>query len=296
VKLLLSASCLTLLAFVLLGAPPGNLPNLSNLEGAPADTISITSLNLDHEANFHKVRRAFEAAPRLRNADVILLQEVAHVEGGLSIANRLASWLNYSVAFSPEGPRVYDRGLAVVSKFPIEDSSVKWLTPYNLHFKTRHRFALAVKLRVPAGELRIWNAHLDSRINPEQRLGQLQPVMDDAAKLTGLRLIGGDFNTNDFYWIDHVLPIPHGGGYRSAVRRAMAKLGFETPFEDRLVTLPIARQHLDWLFVNGLEPLSSGAESIPFSDHHAIWAAFRVVRGSQVHALSQTLDKGWRGN
>jgi len=220
----------------------------------------------------------FEATQRVSHADIILLQEVSHVEGGPSIASRLADRLGYQVAFAPEGKNVYDRGLAVVTKFPIEESKVEWLTPYNLHFKTRHRFALAVKLRVPSGELRIWNAHLDTRINPELRLKQLQPVMDEAAKLTGPRLIGGDFNTNDFYWIDHVLPIPHGGGYRSTVRRAMAQLGFKTPFQDELVTLPIARQHLDWLFVNGMEPLSSSTEPIPFSDHNAIWAAFRMAR------------------
>ena len=278
-KYWLPAGWLTLIAFVLLAAPRPNLPNLPSLDGAPpADTISIASLNLAHESSFEKVVHDVEAAPRLRSADILLLQEVAHVDGGPSIASRLADRLGYSVAFAPEGPKVFDRGLAVVSKFPIEDSKVEWLTPYNLVFKTRHRFALAVKLRVPAGELRIWNAHLDTRINPEQRIGQLQPVMDEAAKLTGPRLIGGDFNTNDFYWIDHVLPIPHGGGYRSAVRRAMAQLGFKTPFQDQLVTLPIARQHLDWMFVNGLEPLNSSAEPIPFSDHHAIWAMFRVAR------------------
>ena len=271
------AGVLTLLAFLVLAAPPPNLPNLPNLEGLPsAETISIASLNLAHETSFEKIAHDVEAAPRLRQADVLLLQEVSHVEGGPSIASRLADRLGYQVAFSPEGPKVYDRGLAVISKFPIEDSKVEWLTPYNLHFKSRHRFALAVKLRVPSGELRIWNAHLDSRINPDQRLGQLKPVMDGAAKLTGPRLIGGDFNTNDFYWIDHVLPIPRGGGYRSTVRRAMAQLGFQTPFQDQLVTLPIARQHLDWMFVSGLEALSSSAEPIPFSDHHAIWAAFRV--------------------
>jgi endonuclease/exonuclease/phosphatase family metal-dependent hydrolase len=278
-KLLLSAGFVTLLVVLVLTAGSPNLPNLPNLEGAPpADTITIASLNLDHQANFEKVLHDVEAAPRLRSASILLLQEVAHVEGGPSIASQLADRLGYSVAFAPEGPKVYDRGLAVVSKFPIEDSKVEWLAPYNLHFHTRHRFALAVTLRVPAGDLRIWNAHLDTRINPEQRLGQLQPVMDEAAKLTGPRLIGGDFNTNDFYWIEHMLPIPHGGGYRSTVRRAMAQLGFQTPFQDQLVTLPIARQHLDWLFVNGLEPLSSSAEPIPFSDHHAIWAAFRVAR------------------
>ena len=277
-KLWLPVGSLVLLAVLVLTATPPNLPNLPNLEGAPlADTISIASLNLDHQSSFEKVVHDFEAAPRVSHADIILLQEVSHVEGGPSIASRLADRLGYQVAFAPEGKNVYDRGLAVVSKFPIEESKVEWLTPYNLVFKTRHRFALAVKLRVPSGDLRIWNAHLDTRINPDQRLKQLQPVMDEAARLTGPRLIGGDFNTNDFYWIEHTLPIPRGG-YRSTVRRAMAQLGFKTPFQDQLITLPIARQHLDWLFVNGMEPLSSSAESIPFSDHNAIWAAFRVAR------------------
>jgi endonuclease/exonuclease/phosphatase family metal-dependent hydrolase len=276
-----SAILLALLAFVILAAPPGNLPNLPNLpnlEPATGDTITIASLNLAHEANFDKVLHDVEAAPRLRNADILLLQEVAHVDGGPSIASRLADRLGYQVAFSPEGPKIYDRGLAVVSKFPIEDSKVRWLTPYNLHFRTRHRFALAVKLRIPAGDLRIWNAHLDTRINADQRVGQLQPVMEEAAQLTGPRLIGGDFNTNDFYWIKHMLPIPRGGSSRSKVRSAMARFGFQTPFADGLTTLPILRQHLDWMFVNGLEPLSSSAEPIPFSDHHAIWATFRLAR------------------
>jgi len=282
-KLWLPAGSLALLAVLVLTAGSPNLPNLPNLDPtAAADTISIVSLNLDHETSFEKVAHDVEAAPRVSHADIILLQEVSNVEGGTSIANRLADRMGYQVAFAAEGPKVFDRGLAVISKFPIEESKVEWLTPYNLVFKTRHRFALAVKLRVPSGDLRIWNAHLDTRINPQQRLGQLRPVMDEAAKLTGPRLIGGDFNTNDFYWIDHVLPIPHGGGYRSTVRRAMAQLGFKTPFQDQLVTLPIARQHLDWLFVNGMEPLSSSTEPIAFSDHHAIWAAFRVDRSQTV--------------
>jgi endonuclease/exonuclease/phosphatase family metal-dependent hydrolase len=289
-KLWFPAGSLAMLAVLVLTATPPNLPNLPNLDGAPpADTISIASINLDHQSSFEKVVHDFEAAPRVSHADIILLQEVSHVEGGPSIASRLADRLGYQVAFAAEGPKVFDRGLAVVSKFPIEDSKVEWLTPFNLHFKTRHRFALAVKLRLPSGELRIWDAHLDTRINPELRLQQLQPVMDEAAKLTGPRLIGGDFNTNDFYWIDHVLPIPHGGGYRSTVRRAMAKFGFQTPFADQLVTLPIARQHLDWLFVNGMQPLSSSVEPIPFSDHHAIWAAFRVARSETPTAPTGTV-------
>jgi hypothetical protein len=122
VKYWLSAGVLTFAGvLVLAGRPaPGNLPNLPNLEpAATAGTVSIASLNLDHETNFDKVRRDIDAAPRLRTADIILLQEVAHQDGGPSIASRLADSLGYSVAFSPEGPKVFDRGLAVLSKFPI---------------------------------------------------------------------------------------------------------------------------------------------------------------------------------
>ena len=62
-KSLLSAGTLTLLAFVILAAPPGNLPNLPSPEGLPpGDTITIASLNLDHESNFEKVLRDVEAA------------------------------------------------------------------------------------------------------------------------------------------------------------------------------------------------------------------------------------------
>ena len=275
-KYWLTVGSATLLGFLALVGRPANLPNLNS--PAPADVISIASLNLAHEQKFEKVMHDVEAAPRLRSADILLLQEVANEDGSASIASKLADRMGYAVAFSAEGETIHDRGLAVVSKFPIEESKVEWLRPFNLVFKTRRRFALAVKIRAPSGDLRIWNTHLDTRINPDQRLDQLQPLMDAAAKATGPRLIGGDFNTNDFYWIDHVLPIPHGGGYRSTVRRSMAQYGFQTPFADQLTTLPILRQHLDWLFVNGLDPLNSSAEPIAFSDHHAVWATFRVRR------------------
>lgn len=275
-KYWLTAGSVILLSVLVLIGRPANLPNLNS--PAPGDVISIASLNLAHEQKFEKVLHDVEAAPRLRNADILLLQEVANQDGGTSIANRLADRMGYSVAFSPEGEKVHDRGLAVVSRFPIEESKVEWLKPYNLVFKTRRRFALAVRIRAPSGDLRIWNTHLDTRINPEQRLEQLKPLMEEASHATGPRLIGGDFNTNDFYWINHVLPIPRGGGYRSTVRRSMAQYGFQTPFADQLTTLPILRQHLDWLFVNGLDPLNSSAEPIPFSDHNAVWATFRIRR------------------
>jgi len=80
-RLWFPAGSLALLAVLVLTATPPNLPNLPNLDGAPpADTISIASINLDHQASFEKVVHDFEAAPRVSHADIILLQEVSHVE------------------------------------------------------------------------------------------------------------------------------------------------------------------------------------------------------------------------
>ena len=101
-KLWFPAGSLALLAVLVLTAGSPNLPNLPNLDpAAAADTISIASLNLDHQSSFEKVVRDFEAAPRVSHADIILLQEVSHVEGGPSIAKRLADRMGYQVAFAP---------------------------------------------------------------------------------------------------------------------------------------------------------------------------------------------------
>lgn len=119
--------------------------------------------------------------------------------------------------------------------------------------------------------MRVWNVHLDTRINPQERLAQLQPVIDEVARHAGPRLIGGDFNTNDFYWFGNVLPLPWGPPHGPALRGAVRRHGFETPLPDGLNTFPPLRRHLDWIFLSELESLEASVEPVPFSDHNAIW-------------------------
>jgi hypothetical protein len=70
------------------------------------------------------VRRDIDAAPRLRTADISLLQEVAHEP---EPQHRQPPGRQHGLfgGVFPEGPKVFDRGLAVLSKFPIEDSKVE---------------------------------------------------------------------------------------------------------------------------------------------------------------------------
>jgi endonuclease/exonuclease/phosphatase family metal-dependent hydrolase len=276
-KSLFALLALIVIAFALVASPQQVTVHPDDGPALPG-TISVVSLNMAKEHDVSKVFRDIEAAPRLRKADVFLLQEVANGEGKPSIADEMARKWGYNVAFTPSAPTVYDQGLAVISRFPISDLRVQKLKSYNLRFHTRHRLAMGVRLSTPSGDVRIWNAHLDTRVTARERLDQIDPVIEDAAKFNGPRLIGGDFNTNDFSWIGHVLPVPHRRSYALAVRREMEAHHFQTPFQDDLITFPLTRQHLDWMFVNKLEPLNSGVENVPFSDHHAIWARMRVDR------------------
>lgn len=123
----------------------------------------------------------------------------------------------------------------------------------------------------PWRDLRIWNVHLDTRINNQDRLDQLKPVIDDAARHIGPRLIGGDFNTNNLYWLGNVLPLPFGPAHSTALRSAMKQQWFETPLPSGLDTFPPFRRHLDWIFLGELKSLAASVEPAPFSDHNAIW-------------------------
>lgn len=238
---------------------------------APDRTLAAVSLNMAREADPGKVLKDIKASGRLRTADILLMQEVAHKDGQPSVAQQVAKELGYTATFSPAAPGVFDQGLAIVSRYPLRNVRQKRLKLCDLRFHCRTRFAVSADIESPWGPVRVWNAHLDTRINAAERVEQLQPVIDEAAKQDGPVLIGGDFNTNEFRWVGNVVPVPGGPGHGSAIRRAMESRGFTTPFADGAVTFPVMRRHLDWIFVRGLRPLGSSVEPAPFSDHHAIW-------------------------
>ncbi|MES1258353.1 MAG: endonuclease/exonuclease/phosphatase family protein [Acidobacteriota bacterium] len=234
-------------------------------------TFSAVSLNVAKTRDPDRIVQAIRSAPRLYEADLFMFQEVAHGEEKPSVAEEAAHSLGYSTAFAPAGEGIYDQGLALVSRYPLTDVRVTALRECNLRFRSRKRFALSATVQTPSGDLRVWNIHLDTRINSRERLTQLQPALDDAATHDGPRLIGGDFNTNDLYWLGNVVPLPFGPTHGIALRRAMALHGFETPLPERLDTFPPFRRHLDWIFQSGLKSLAASAEPAPFSDHNAIW-------------------------
>ena len=265
---LLALTGLTVVA--LLAGRSNHRPNPSP-EPAMDHTLTAVSLNMAREADPARVLADLQADGRLRSADLYLFQEVAHQANQPSVAEQVAKKLGYSATFAPAAPGVFDQGLAIVSRYPMHDVRIRRLKACDLRFHCRSRFGMSAMVDSPWGSVQVWNAHLDTRINAAERLEQLQPVIEEAAKREGATLIGGDFNTNEFRWLGNVAPVPGGPGHGVAIRRAMEARGFVTPFADGVVTFPTLRRHLDWIFVRGLRAVDSSVEVAPFSDHHAIW-------------------------
>ena len=237
----------------------------------PERTISVVSLNLAKETDSTKLVSAIRNTARLRDADLFLFQEVASDGSHSSVAEKTARELGYFASFMPAASNVYDQGLALVSRYEISSVQIRGLKAFNLGFRSRSRFAITGTVRSPWGDLRVWNAHLDTRINAAARLEQLQPIIEEASRQAEPQLIGGDFNTNELYWLRNVMPLPGGRSHRAMIRNAMKQNGFETPLADALDTFPALRRHLDWIYCRGLSPLESSVETTPFSDHNAIW-------------------------
>jgi endonuclease/exonuclease/phosphatase (EEP) superfamily protein YafD len=119
--------------------------------------------------------------------------------------------------------------------------------------------------------VRLENVHLDTRLNSADRLAQLEPALRDSKRFGDRRIVAGDFNSNPFYWIAHVLPTPALQSQAVAVEAFMRKQGFRTAIPERETTFDYLGMHLDWIWMAGLR--STGYQVLPleFSDHHAVW-------------------------
>jgi endonuclease/exonuclease/phosphatase family metal-dependent hydrolase len=236
-------------------------------------TVSVTTINMDKVKDPERVLGEWRKHPEIWNSGVLLLQEVAHSsEGGPSVAQRLAKEMDRYVVSTPslEGSRDTD-GLAIISRYPLTDYRMMQLAHNDMLFHTRNRMAIAATAQTPAGPLRVYNVHLDSRVNANTRLRQIEPVIADAAAGHGARLIGGDFNTNYLRWAGNVVPIGVSSQGR-AIEKEMRSHGFTTSEQRSGPTSDFLRLHLDWVYTRDVLVIRTAVQRMGFSDHHAVVA------------------------
>lgn len=238
--------------------------------GACRAEMRIASLNLDKNHG-PKLVTQIANEPDLRAADILLLQEI--VDGPEShVAMEIAAALGMHEVFAPAFRlnRQFEEGLAILSRYPLGEKSVTGLPHNGVHFHTRIRIVLAATADTPLGSVRIVNTHLDNRINAGPKRRQLDLVWEAADKYPGACVIGGDFNSANFFWISHLLPLPGAQSLNRLVREGMARHGFTTPL-GKAGTLHFMGLKLDWIYLRRLSAKSSGVTPVFFSDHNSVW-------------------------
>jgi endonuclease/exonuclease/phosphatase (EEP) superfamily protein YafD len=104
-------------------------------------------------------------------------------------------------------------------------------------------------------------------------------VVGDSASFAGPRIVAGDFNSNPFYWVARMLPLPGAGSQTRGVRDFMVRHGFRDALPNGRGTYDYLGMQLDWIWVHGLRVRASGVHALDFSDHHAIWTRVEWTSG-----------------
>jgi endonuclease/exonuclease/phosphatase family metal-dependent hydrolase len=227
--------------------------------------LSVVTLNLAKEPSVARMASELRSIPALRDADVFLLQEVA-----AGTAGPLGGALGLHAREAPETAGVRDVELAILSRYPLRDVRLRSLGRYRLVFHSRLRYALSAVVDTPWGAVRVVDTHLDTRINITDRLAQIEGAIAELPG--GAAVVGGDFNSNPFFWIDHVLPLPAIPPQSARVEQHMRGRGFVSAIPRNETTFDYLGMHLDWIWLRGLRTESWRVYPLKFSDHHACWA------------------------
>jgi endonuclease/exonuclease/phosphatase family metal-dependent hydrolase len=246
-------------------------------------SLTVLSANLWHDWPQHRRQAArLEQVARLVEAegvDIALLQEVSRhrdLHADEWLAERLGMAYAYARANGDRAAIGFEEGLAVFSRFPLQDAALHHLGTGRSPFS--RRLALAANLVTPCGPLQVFSVHLG--LLPWQNAAQVAQLLNWVGARTGgaeAALVGGDFNAHEdsrqvahaqAHWLDLFRAhCPHADGATHAWG---------------LPRVPPVRRRLDYLFLvqNGhrwqvLDAQHVDAPGGPHSDHRAVLARLR---------------------
>jgi endonuclease/exonuclease/phosphatase family metal-dependent hydrolase len=218
-----------------------------------SDTLRIASFNIEYALRLDSALAVIMAEPQLRNADVLLLQEM-DAPATRYLARMLGMWFVYYPA-TLHLRHKRDFGNAVLSRWPIVEDT-KILLPHHARLIGTARTATAATVRVGSQDIRVYSAHLGTIVNitAEQRREQLRTILDDAERYPRV-ILGGDMN-------------------HPSVGEVAAEEGYAWPTKEGPRTAAVGR--LDHIFLKGLfSPDSANAGTVlnvrGSSDHRPIW-------------------------
>jgi endonuclease/exonuclease/phosphatase family metal-dependent hydrolase len=217
------------------------------------DTLRIVSFNIEYARETRRAARILSTVATLRNADVLLLQEMT-----APATKFLADSLHMRYVYYPA---IYNRikrqdiGNAILSRWPIT-SDAKIILPSRSRYAKTQRIATAATIRFGPRSIRVYSTHFGTPadLGWNGRVAQLRGILDDAAEYP-IVVIGGDMNSKD-------------------IGRIAREAGYLWPTD----TIPKSNAfgRLDHFFVRGLAipgKQAVGTYRVPgsVSDHSPIW-------------------------
>lgn len=223
----------------------------------PDPVLRVVSFNVELAREITSAIEVVTGTPELREADVVLLQEM-NAGGTRAIAGALGfDWVYYPGSVSPKHDD--DFGNAILSRWPIRDDR-KLLLPNQALLSRTARIAVSGVVDVEGVPLRVYSAHFSVpfSVSEDGREEQARAVVEDARSHPGPVVIGGDWNSDD-------LPeLVEAAGY-SWPTKGTGRTAFVFSVDH------ILARGLD---LAGSPPAGVVEENLDASDHRPVWATF----------------------
>ena len=160
-----------------------------------ADSLRIVTFNLHFGEDLDAAIDLLREHPRLRDADILVLQEMDEA-GTERVARALGlHWVYYPATLHPRHDRNF--GNAILARWPITEDH-KVILPHLGRFRKTQRIAVAGTIVVAGDSVRVYSLHLGTaaELGPRRRRDQASAVVADAQATAGPVLIAGDLNSH----------------------------------------------------------------------------------------------------
>ena len=241
-------------------------------------TLRVVTWNVHYGEDAAGIAAAMRASEHVATADVVLVQEIEAYPGESSTrTRRLAEALGMTWVYAPaRKDDEHTHGIAMLARHPLENVAIRELPYVEQPIRARNRIAMAADIRLGDQLVRIVNVHLDVRIGPGDRVHQLHGAVNDVGD--GPIVVGGDFNTNPWAWVEATVPLLAteaivGQEQAAVVDDYLYGLGFAgaIPVETPTMRLPAFQMRTDDLYARDLRIVASGIDLVDGSDHWPVW-------------------------
>ncbi len=239
----------------------------SNQASDPREGLKVVTFNIEFAKKVKAATKQIATHPRLKDADVILVQEMTSASAEYMAKELRMDYVYYPASVHKSG----EFGQAVLSRYPIVDDE-KVMLPHRNPMSGRLRIAVAAVLDTPAGLVGALSVHSDTPwLGPEGRKDQWKAIRNYANHMGIPVFFGGDFNTSDPGSVEGVASLFLDAGYAWASRGVGATGGYAGK---------VFLQE-DHVFTRGFEPTGARAERTEASDHRPVWVTLDLIENAE---------------